>query len=50
MNDHDYLRRAFALAGKISPRETSPNPRVGCVLVKNGKIIGEGAHLGFGKP
>ncbi len=50
MNDRDYIRRAFAVANKISPRATSPNPRVGCVLVKGGKIIGEGAHLGFGKP
>ena len=26
----------------------SPNPRVGCVLLKNGKIIGEGWHQKFG--
>ena len=50
MNDRDYLRRAFALAGKVSPRATNPNPRVGCVLVKAGRVVGEGAHLGFGKP
>ncbi|MFH0933628.1 MAG: riboflavin biosynthesis protein RibD, partial [Pseudomonadota bacterium] len=23
---------------------TSPNPRVGCVLVKDGKVVGEGWH------
>jgi diaminohydroxyphosphoribosylaminopyrimidine deaminase/5-amino-6-(5-phosphoribosylamino)uracil reductase len=49
VNDRDHMRRAFALANKVSPRATSPNPRVGCVLVKGGKIVGEGAHLGFGK-
>ncbi len=43
-NDEIYMRRALALA-----RETiglaSPNPQVGCVLVRNGNIVGEGAHL-----
>ena len=29
---------------------TMPNPRVGCVIVKDGKIIGEGAHLKAGEP
>ena len=29
---------------------TMPNPRVGCVIVKEGKIIGEGAHLKVGEP
>jgi diaminohydroxyphosphoribosylaminopyrimidine deaminase/5-amino-6-(5-phosphoribosylamino)uracil reductase len=28
----------------------SPNPRVGCVLVKDGKIVGEAAHKRFGGP
>ena len=26
-----------------------PNPRVGCVIVKNGKIIGEGYHAKYGE-
>ncbi|MBI4060020.1 MAG: bifunctional diaminohydroxyphosphoribosylaminopyrimidine deaminase/5-amino-6-(5-phosphoribosylamino)uracil reductase RibD, partial [Elusimicrobia bacterium] len=38
------------LARRIHPRATSPNPRVGCVLVKSGRVAGEGAHLGFGRP
>ncbi len=42
------LDRAFALARAVPPRATSPNPRVGCVLVKGGKIVAEGAHQGFG--
>lgn len=29
---------------------TAPNPRVGCVIVKNQKIIGQGAHLKAGEP
>jgi diaminohydroxyphosphoribosylaminopyrimidine deaminase/5-amino-6-(5-phosphoribosylamino)uracil reductase len=42
--DQHFMQRAIELA-----RETvglaSPNPQVGCVLVHEGKIIGEGAHL-----
>ena len=34
----------------MHPRATSPNPRVGCVLVKAGRVVGEGAHLRFGGP
>lgn len=29
---------------------TTPNPRVGCVIVKDGKVVGEGAHLKAGEP
>lgn len=29
---------------------TDPNPRVGCVLVKNGQIVGEGWHVRAGEP
>lgn len=29
---------------------TMPNPRVGCVIVKDGNIVGEGAHLNAGGP
>ena len=44
------LDRAFALARKIAPRATSPNPRVGCIIVKNGQVIGRGQHKGYGLP
>lgn len=37
------MRRALALA-KRGEGYTSPNPMVGCVIVKNGVIIGEGYH------
>src|SRR3546814_18313795 len=29
---------------------TQPNPRVGCVIVRDGEVIGEGAHLRAGEP
>lgn len=29
---------------------THPNPRVGCVLVKSGRVVGEGFHLSAGSP
>ncbi|MBI5246080.1 MAG: bifunctional diaminohydroxyphosphoribosylaminopyrimidine deaminase/5-amino-6-(5-phosphoribosylamino)uracil reductase RibD [Elusimicrobia bacterium] len=44
------LDLAFALARRVNPRETSPNPRVGCVLVKDGRTVGQGVHHGYGKP
>lgn len=47
--DRKFLERAFALARRVPARATSPNPRVGCVLVKGGRVVAEGAHLGFGK-
>lgn len=42
-NDLIFMTKALQLAarGKFT---TKPNPRVGCVLVKNGEIIGEGFH------
>ncbi len=36
-----YMRRALALAAR-PPRRTSPNPTVGCVVVRDGQIVGEG--------
>lgn len=48
--DSRHLRRALALAARVAPRAVSPNPRVGCVLVKNGRIIAEAAHRRFGGP
>jgi diaminohydroxyphosphoribosylaminopyrimidine deaminase / 5-amino-6-(5-phosphoribosylamino)uracil reductase len=48
-NDHTYMTRALQLAEQ-GLYTTMPNPRVGCVIVKDGKIIGEGAHLKAGEP
>ena len=43
------MTRALELAQK-GRGNTLPNPMVGAVLVKNGKIVGEGYHKGPGKP
>lgn len=43
-----YMRRALELAR--SARFTSPNPRVGAVLVRDKTIVGEGHHEGAGFP
>src|SRR5262245_62114686 len=44
-----YMRRAFALARQAEGR-TSPNPMVGAVVVKDGRIVGEGYHRRAGAP
>jgi diaminohydroxyphosphoribosylaminopyrimidine deaminase / 5-amino-6-(5-phosphoribosylamino)uracil reductase len=41
--DHDFMAQALRLAER-GLWTTSPNPRVGCVVVKDGKIVGEGWH------
>ena len=47
--DKQMMRRCFALAQK-GQFDVPPNPMVGAVLVKNGRIIGEGYHHYFGGP
>ncbi len=46
--DFYYMARAIELA-KRGLYTTDPNPRVGCVLVKDGRIIGEGWHARAGE-
>lgn len=46
-NDEKYMRRAIEIAKK-GIGWANPNPLVGAVIVKNDKIIGEGAHLKYG--
>ncbi|HZZ91105.1 MAG TPA: bifunctional diaminohydroxyphosphoribosylaminopyrimidine deaminase/5-amino-6-(5-phosphoribosylamino)uracil reductase RibD [Usitatibacter sp.] len=47
--DHAFMARALVLTGR--GRDTStPNPNVGCVLAKDGRIIGEGWHARAGEP
>lgn len=48
-DDHLHMTRALRLAEQ-GLYTTMPNPRVGCVIVKDGKIVGEGAHLKAGEP
>ncbi|MBX6351986.1 MAG: bifunctional diaminohydroxyphosphoribosylaminopyrimidine deaminase/5-amino-6-(5-phosphoribosylamino)uracil reductase RibD [Thermoflavifilum sp.] len=43
------MRMALQLA-ELGRGQTSPNPLVGCVIVKDGEIIGQGAHLRAGTP
>ena len=43
------MARAVELA-KEAEDGTRPNPRVGAVLVKGGKVVGEGFHRGAGQP
>jgi diaminohydroxyphosphoribosylaminopyrimidine deaminase / 5-amino-6-(5-phosphoribosylamino)uracil reductase len=48
-DDVMFMRRALALAASQLGR-TGSNPAVGCVLVKDGKVIGEGATADGGRP
>jgi len=47
--DEAFLRRALQLARRARGR-TSPNPLVGAVLVRAGKVIGAGWHRHAGQP
>lgn len=49
LTDQDYMEIALKEASK-GIYTTSPNPAVGCVLVRNGKIIGSGYHHKAGQP
>lgn len=48
-NDEFYMARAFELA-RLGRFTTAPNPNVGCVIVRDGEIVGEGYHLRAGEP
>ena len=43
------MRRALALAAR-GLGETNPNPAVGCVVVRDGRVVGEGFHARAGGP
>ncbi len=47
--DERHMARAFTLARRGMGR-VSPNPMVGCVLVHDGRVAGEGYHQRFGGP
>lgn len=49
MTDQDYMKRALLLAAR-GTGGVNPNPLVGAVIVKDGRIIGEGWHKQFGGP
>ena len=46
--DHGFMARALRLA-ELGLCSTTPNPRVGCVIVKDGTILGEGWHQRAGE-
>ncbi|WP_075881405.1 bifunctional diaminohydroxyphosphoribosylaminopyrimidine deaminase/5-amino-6-(5-phosphoribosylamino)uracil reductase RibD [Vreelandella massiliensis] len=48
-DDHHYMARALHLAER-GLYTTDPNPRVGCVIVRDDQIVGEGFHLRAGEP
>lgn len=47
--DARFLRRALALARR-GRGETNPNPMVGCLIVRAGRVVGEGWHHRAGGP
>lgn len=49
LEDENWMRRAIQLA-KNGQGRVEPNPMVGCVLVRNGVLVGEGWHDRFGGP
>lgn len=49
MEGQQYMRRALDLA-RLGAGYVSPNPMVGCVVVHNDRIIGEGYHMQYGQP
>ncbi|MEH6825587.1 MAG: bifunctional diaminohydroxyphosphoribosylaminopyrimidine deaminase/5-amino-6-(5-phosphoribosylamino)uracil reductase RibD, partial [Motiliproteus sp.] len=46
--DHRYMARALQWA-ELGLYTTEPNPRVGCVLVNAGQVVGEGYHVKAGE-
>jgi diaminohydroxyphosphoribosylaminopyrimidine deaminase/5-amino-6-(5-phosphoribosylamino)uracil reductase len=46
--DHEFMARALRLA-ELGLFSTTPNPRVGCVIVKGGRVVGEGWHQRAGE-
>jgi diaminohydroxyphosphoribosylaminopyrimidine deaminase/5-amino-6-(5-phosphoribosylamino)uracil reductase len=47
--DRDFMRQALALAER-GLYTTTPNPRVGCVIVRDGAVVGTGWHEKAGMP
>jgi diaminohydroxyphosphoribosylaminopyrimidine deaminase/5-amino-6-(5-phosphoribosylamino)uracil reductase len=47
--DYAYMARALQLAQR-GLNTTTPNPRVGCVIVRDGQVVGEGWHERAGEP
>ena len=48
-DDHRHMARALELAAR-GLYSADPNPRVGCVIVRAGEVVGEGWHARAGEP
>lgn len=48
-SDADYMARALELAAR-GGGWVAPNPQVGCVIVRDGQVLGEGWHTCYGAP
>jgi diaminohydroxyphosphoribosylaminopyrimidine deaminase/5-amino-6-(5-phosphoribosylamino)uracil reductase len=48
-DDYRYMAQALRLA-ELGVNTTQPNPRVGCVIVKHGDVVGQGWHQRAGQP
>jgi diaminohydroxyphosphoribosylaminopyrimidine deaminase/5-amino-6-(5-phosphoribosylamino)uracil reductase len=48
-DDRRHMARALGLAAR-GLYTTTPNPRVGCVIVRDGRVVGEGFHERAGGP
>jgi len=47
--NHGFMGQALELAGR-GLYTTTPNPRVGCVIVRDGAVVGTGWHEKAGMP
>ncbi len=47
-NEVQWLQKCAKIAQQIDPHAVTPNPRVGCVVVRNGQIIASGVHEKWG--
>lgn len=50
MGNHEYWMNLAVQLAKATTGQTSPNPMVGAVVVKDNRLIGTGAHLRAGTP
>lgn len=48
-DDHAFMARAIRLA-RLGLYTADPNPRVGCILIRDGEVVGEGWHRRAGEP
>ncbi len=44
----NFNQKSYNLASKIDPHQTSPNPRVGCLIIQNNRTISSGFHEKLG--